>query len=104
MNEIENYKYRIEEMRDAMVASLDNINEVIAQSEKLHKLVSDNDEEGYFDDFNKEGEKKVEDLKEQAKQVQERLGYVEALLAKCDEEATIEALFYISRALGIFKN
>lgn len=99
------YLYRFEEMKDAMEMSINNLDKVREQQNKLLELVENSEQKEYFTDFLEESKKQVETFEKQRSELQVKIALLVTLLDKCKENEEVEeAINILSEILGLFKN
>ena len=103
--EVKDYTYRFEEMKDAMEASINNLDRVREQQAKLIKLVENSDQKEFFAAFLEDSKKQQENFDKQREQLQIKIALLVTLLDKCKANKEIEeAIAILSEVLGLFKN
>ena len=103
--EVKDYTYRFEEMKDAMEASINNLDRVREQQAKLIKLVENSDQKEFFAEFLEDSKKQQENFDKQREQLQIKIALLVTLLDKCKANKEIEeAIAILSEVLGLFKN
>ena len=103
--EVKDYTYRFEEMKDAMEASINNLDRVKEQQAKLIKLVENSDQKEFFAEFLEDSKKQQENFDKQREQLQIKIALLVTLLDKCKANKEIEeAIAILSEVLGLFKN
>lgn len=108
--ELQDYCYRIDEMRDQMLQSLMNIEKILTQQNRLMDFVkegikNDTDEEKQsYEEFLKETETQNQKLEEQKTILSKRIGILALILEKCkDNKENAELISLLCEALGIFQ-
>lgn len=103
--EVKDYTYRFEEMKDAMEASINNLDRVKEQQAELIKLVENSEQKEFFAEFLEDSKKQQENFDKQREQLQIKIALLVTLLDKCKANKEIEeAVATLSEVLGLFKN
>lgn len=99
------YIYRFEEMKDAMEASINNLDKVKEQQAKLLKIVESDKDAEYFKDFIEESKKQQENFEKQRNELEVKIALLVTLLDKCKaNEEVSQAVYTLCEILGLFKN
>lgn len=112
--EIEDYCYRIVEMRDSIVDTISNIENTIAKQDRLVEIVKkaleqnileiDEKEKEYFTLFCKDVEKSCQDYKQQVDTLIIKRNLLNELLKRCDKNSeNAQLISILCEAFGIFK-
>lgn len=101
--EKEKQAYRLVELKEAMEASYDNLQKVIADQLKLLELVKAHDDEHRFDDFLKESEAQLAKLDCQRKELEHRIKVMERVVKMMYETNELNELTeLLLEGLGVF--
>lgn len=101
--EKEKQAYRLVELKEAMEASYDNLQKVIADQLKLLELVKAHDDEHRFDDFLKESEAQLAKLDGQQKELEHRIKVMERVVKMMYETNELNELTeLLLEGLGVF--
>lgn len=99
----EKQAYRLIELKEAMEASYDNLQKVIADQLKLLELVKAHDDEHRFDDFLKESEAQLAKLDGQRKELEHRIKVMERVVKMMYETNELNELTeLLLEGLGVF--
>lgn len=112
--EIEDYCYRIVEMRDSIVDTISNIENTIAKQDRLVEIVKkaleknvieiDEKEKEYFVKFCDDIEKSCQDYKQQISTLIIKRNLLNELLKRCDKDSeNAQLISILCEAFGIFK-
>lgn len=112
--EIEDYCYRIVEMRDSIVDTISNIEDTIAKQDRLVEIVKkaleqnvieiDEKEKEYFVKFCEDIEKSCQDYKQQIDKLIIKRNLLNELLKRCDNNSeNAQLISILCEAFGIFK-
>lgn len=112
--EIEDYCYRIVEMRDSIVDTISNIEDTIAKQDRLVEIVKkaleqnvieiDEKEKKYFTSFCEDIEKSCQDYKQQIDKLIIKRNLLNELLKRCDNNSeNAQLISILCEAFGIFK-
>ena len=112
--EIEDYCYRIVEMRDSIVDTISNVEDTIAKQDRLVEIVKkaleqnvieiDKKEKKYFTSFCEDIEKSCQDYKQQIDKLIIKRNLLNELLKRCDNNAeNAQLISILCEAFGIFK-
>ena len=112
--EIEDYCYRIVEMRDSIVDTISNIEDTIAKQDRLVEIVKkaleqnvieiDEKEKKYFTSFCEDVEKSCQDYKQQIDKLIIKRNLLNELLKRCDNNSeNAQLISILCEAFGIFK-
>lgn len=112
--EIEDYCYRIVEMRDSIVDTISNIENTIAKQDRLVEIVKkaleknvieiDEKEKEYFVKFCDDVEKSCQDYKQQISTLIIKRNLLNELLKRCDKNSeNAQLISILCEAFGIFK-
>ena len=101
--EKEKQAYRLIELKEAMEASYDNLQKVIADQLKLLELVKTYDDEHRFDEFLKESEAQLAKLDGQQKELGNRIKVMEKVVKMMYETNELNELTeLLLEGLGVF--
>lgn len=109
-NEVEeqgtnDYIYRFEEMKDAMEASINNLDRVKEQQAKLIELVENSEQKEFFNEFLEDSKKQQENFDKQREALQIKISLLATLLERCHNDSNAaEIVSMLSEILGLFKN
>lgn len=81
--------YRLEEMLESMVASLENIQKICEQQEKLITLVEEHSKDE-FEEFIKESKEQLDNLKKQYDQLSSKKNSLEKIINSAKKDKTKE--------------
>ena len=112
--EIEDYCYRIVEMRDSIVDTISNIEDTIAKQDRLVEIVKkaleqnvieiDEKEKEYFVKFCADIEQSCQDYKQQIDKLIIKRNLLNELLKRCDNNSeNAQLISILCEAFGIFK-
>ena len=112
--EIEDYCYRIVEMRDSIVDTISNIEDTITKQDRLVEIVKkaleqnvieiDEKEKKYFTSFCEDIEKSCQDYKQQIDKLIIKRNLLNELLKRCDNNSeNAQLISILCEAFGIFK-
>lgn len=103
--DIPNFTYRYEEMVDAIKSSIDNLEKVMVDQNKLIDLVEKSEESKDFEEFIKESKEQLETLNQQKMELVVKQEILTQVVDMCKEdEKQAKIISMLSLALGIFKN
>ena len=101
--EIESKLYRLEEMYDAMQASLENAKKVKNEQEMLIEIVKKSKKHNLFKDFIESEEKQTKELEQQIPILENRAQLLKNAIETCKGNEEIEkAMTVLLEALGVF--
>lgn len=112
--EIEDYCYRIVEMRDSINDSISSINETVKKQKRLIELVTkaiennivemDENEKKYFAHFCEDIEESCKNYYQQSENLTTKRNLLNELLSRCDKnESNSQLISILCEAFGIFK-
>lgn len=112
--EIEDYCYRIVEMRDSIIDTISNVESTIAKQDRLVEIIKkaleqnvieiDEKEKKYFVSFCEDIEKSCQDYKQQVDKLIVKRNLLNELLKRCDKNSeNAQLISILCEAFGIFK-
>lgn len=100
---IESKVYRLEEMYDAMQASLENAKKVKSEQELLIEIIKNDEKHDIFEEFIKSEEEQITQLAKQIDVLSTRADQLRSAIDICKENEEIEkAMTLMLDALGVF--
>lgn len=101
--EIKDILYRIEEMKDAMNNSIENINNVVSQQLTLTDIINSSDKKEEFENFIKDMEKQNEQLNVQKNVLIIRKELLSQVIERCKNDIEqSKTVSILAKAIGMF--
>lgn len=103
--DIEDIRYRLEEMEDAMQQSIDNIEKINKQQNKLLDIIKEKEENAKeFEDFIEDTNKQIKQMEEQKNQLVIKKEVLTLIIAECKENKLVSRFIsMLSFVIGLFK-
>ena len=103
--EVKDYTYRLVELRDEMLSSIENAKKVNGQSALLNDIIEASDHKEEMQFFLDSSREQIENTEKQIESLNKRVALLDDAIAKLKDNAEgVELLSIVFDALGIFRN
>lgn len=101
MKKFVNYKYVLEELVDSMEQAINNASGIIRKTNKLIKLIQENDKNNEFEDFVKMFNEQSKHYEQQVKIMKHRVDLVKTMLPDLSEKEKLYLTSTLLEVLGV---